>query len=110
MLNFIKDDISCNQEVFFNSKLSLSKILERSDYKMERESQDNIFSDFKKAFYTVSHYSLLGEKMGVSKIILNIVSYFLLHRSIKVKIGNNYSERQNIPLVFLRVQYWDHHY
>ena len=47
--------------------------------------------------------------MGVSKIILNIVSYFLLHRRIKVKIGNNYSETQNIPLVFLRVQYWGHH-
>ena len=52
---------------------------------MERESEDNIFSDFKKAFYTVSYYSLLGKtkKMASSKIILNIVSYFLLHRSIK---------------------------
>ena len=78
---------------------------------MEKESEDDIFSDFKKAFYTVSHYSLLGKmkKMGGYKIILNIVSYFLLHRSIKVKIGNNYSETQNIPLVFLRVQYWGHH-
>ena len=74
---------------------------------MERESEDDIFSDFRKAFYTVSHYSLLGKtkKMGSSKIVLNIVSYFLLHRSMKVKIGNNYSETQNIPLVFLRVQY-----
>ena len=73
---------------------------------------DNIFSDFKRAFYTVSHDSLLGKmkkKMGGSKIILNIVSYFLLHSSIKVKIGNNYSETKNIPLVFLRVQYWGHH-
>ena len=83
------------------------KILEYSDYKMERESEDNIFSDFKKAFYTVSHYSLLGKtkKMCGSKIILNIVSYFFLHKSIKVKIGNNYSETQNILLVFLSVQY-----
>ena len=47
--------------------------------------------------------------MGGSKIILNIVSYFFLHKSIKVKIGNNYSEMQNIPLVFRRVQYWGHH-
>ena len=78
---------------------------------MERESEDNIFSDFKKVFYTVSHYSLLGKtkKMDGSKIILNIVSYFLLHRRTKVKIGNNYSEIQNILLVFLRVQYWGHH-
>ena len=45
---------------------------------MERKSENKIFSDFKKAFYTVSHYSLQGKikKMGGSKIILNIVSYF----------------------------------
>ena len=56
----------------------MSNIWECSDYKMERKSEDNIFSDFKKAFYTVSHYSLLGKtkKMDGSKIILNIVSYF----------------------------------
>ena len=78
---------------------------------MERESEDNIFSDFRKAFYTVSHYSLQGKtnKIDGSKIILNILSYLLLHRSIKVKIGYNYSETQNISLVFLRVQYWGHH-
>ena len=53
--------------------------------------------------YLIIVYWGKRKKMGGSKIILNIVSYFLLHRSIKVKIGNNYSEIQNIPLVFLRV-------
>ena len=47
---------------------------------MERESEDNIFSNFKKVFFSVSHYSLLGKtkKMDGSKIILNIVSYFFI--------------------------------
>ena len=36
------------------------------------------------------------KNLGISKKIVNIPRYFLTDRTIKVKIGNNYSESQHI--------------
>ena len=37
------------------------------------------------------------KNVGISKRIVNILRYFLTDRTMKVKIGNSYSETQNIP-------------
>ena len=37
------------------------------------------------------------KNLGICKMIVNIIRYFLTDRTMKEKIGNNYSETQNIP-------------
>ena len=66
---------------------------------MEGDNPDVIYLDFSKAFDTVFHYCLLVKmkSFDISKNIISIVRYFLTDRTMKVKIGNNYSETQNIP-------------
>ena len=56
-----------------------------------------IYLDCNKAFDMISHYYLLVEMKNLG-IFLNYVYYkILIKRTMKVKIGNNYSETQNIP-------------
>ena len=64
---------------------------------MEGDNADIIYLDFCKAFDMVSHYCWLVKmkKLGILKIV-NIVWYFLRDGTMKVKIGKNYSETQNI--------------
>ena len=38
-----------------------------------------------------------SKKKKIKKKLVNIIRYFLLNETMKIKIGNNYSEIQNIP-------------
>ena len=65
---------------------------------MKENNTDIIYLDFNKAFDTVSHchLQLKIENLGISNKIVNIIQCFLTGRTMKVKIGNNYSKTQNI--------------
>ncbi len=91
----IVDNIYC---VLINGKLTLSISVDIiNEYLMKGNNADIIYLDFCKAFDMVSHYCWLVKMkmLGILKIV-NIVWYFLRDGTMKVKIGKNYSETQNI--------------
>ena len=79
---------------------------------MQKDSVCIIYLDFRKEFDKGSYYRLLGKikYLAISTKTVNTQRYF--DRTMKVKIGNSYSETQNIssgapqgsvrgPLLFL---------
>ena len=79
ILNFILDDIKCNQNDLVHGKSILSNILESIDtikeYLMEWNKADFIYFDFSKIFDTVSHYYLQVKmkNLDISQQIVNIL-------------------------------------
>ena len=95
--NFIGDDIDCYQYGFINTK-SKSDILESIDiikeYLMEEDNGDIIYLDSCKVFViSLSFNSKIKITLGISK---NNSKYckILFNRTMKVKIGDNFSETE----------------
>ena len=80
----------------------LSYILEIIDiikeYLIEGDNVEVTYFDFSETFHMVSHYHLLVKmkNLVISPKYSKHCKIFLTDRTIKVKIGNNYSERLNI--------------
>ena len=64
-----------------------------------RNEVDIIYLDFGKAYDIVPHYCLQMKmkNLSISKRKSRYCKIFLIDRMMKVKIGNSYSETQNIP-------------
>ena len=102
ILEYISDKIVKNQHGFVSRKSTLSNVLETIDtineYLSEGNSADILYLDFSKAFDSVSHYRLLVkmQNYGISEKLINIVKYFLANRTMRVRVGNEFSDLKHV--------------
>ena len=118
ILEGVEQVLSSAQHGFMKGRSCLSNLLESidavNDLLAEGGCADILYFDFSKAFDSVPHHRLLVKlrNIGVPEEIIGILEDFLVWRSMKVKVGDAFSEIKYIlsgvpqgsvlaPLLFL---------
>jgi len=118
ILNGVEQLLSSKQHGFMKGRSCLSNLLETidtvNDLLAEGGCADILYFDFSKAFDSVPHDRLLikMKKLGIPDDILNIIEDFLVGRTMRVKVGDEFSKLKFIlsgvpqgsvlgPLLFL---------
>ena len=98
ILDGIEAVLSDKQHGFMRGRSCLSNLLETmdavNDLLAEGGCADILYFDFSKAFDSVPHHRLLVKlkNFGIPDDILGIIENFLAGRSMRVKVGDKYSE------------------
>ena len=98
ILDGIEAVLSSKQHGFMRGRSCLSNLLETmdavNDLLAEGGCADILYFDFSKAFDSVPHHRLLVKlkNFGIPDDILGIVENILAGRSMRVKVGDEYSE------------------
>ena len=99
-IKFYGEDIDCNQHSYINGKSTLSDLEEsfdiKNEYLIKRDNVDIIYLNFNKTVTMVSHYHLLVKKKNLGIFFKYAIFPEMFDQTMKVKIGSNYCERQNI--------------
>ena len=118
ILEGVRLSVSSKQHGFTQGRSCLSNLLETidtvNDLMAEGHCADIFYFDFSKAFDSVPHNRLLVKlrSFGIPDTVVNIIEIFLVGRSMRVKVGDEFSDVKTIlsgvpqgsvlgPLLFL---------